>query len=53
MRLDEVSQTMSINHKRRGSRTELSSTLVFKGLGYEEFSVETEKVSSEIVMLEF
>ena len=53
MRLDEVSQTMSINHKRRGSRTELSSTLVFKGLGYEEVSMETKKVSGGIVMMEF
>lgn len=53
MRLDEVTQKMSINYKRRVSRTELSSTSIFKGLGYEEVSVETEKVSGATVMMEF
>lgn len=39
--------------KRKGCRTEPWITSTFKGLGYEEGSTETERVSSEVVMVKF
>lgn len=39
--------------RRRDSRSEPWTTSMFRGLGHEEDSAETEKVSSEVVMRKF